>query len=78
MIDQAWQPRMIEGMTRAYLVGDRDADFLPGKREAGDRDERYVLCEINVSSVAPFPDSAVAPLVEAIRAIVTPAAPRSN
>ena len=133
MVDQAWQPRMVEGMTRAYLVRDRvagfghqavnalypaadggaapkpgprlysdaddprfkdlrrhleggwidlmcdrvgvaldglpllwDADFLLGKRDATGF-ERYVLCEINVSSVAPFPESAVAPLVSAAR-----------
>ena len=130
MIDQAWQSRMVEGMTRAYMVGDRvagfgyqavialypdetgevlpprsrlysdagdprfqelrhkleqewvgmlcerlrinpaalpllwDADFLRGDR-AGWADERYVLCEINVSSVSPFPSSAIQPLVEA-------------
>ena len=29
--------------------------------------ERFVLCEINVSSVSPFPPSAIAPLVEAVR-----------
>ena len=129
MIDQAWQPRLVDGMTRAYLVQDRvagfghqavnalypamagadpplpgprlysdpddprfqdlrrrleggwvaqlceavgvkraalpmlwDADFLPGER-AADGAERHVLCEINVSSVAPYPDSVVAPLV---------------
>jgi len=27
MIDQAWQPRLSEGMVRAYLVGDRVAGF---------------------------------------------------
>lgn len=131
MIDQAWQPRVAEGMTRAYLVGDRvagfghqaavalrgagqagevsppgprlysdasdprfqdlrrslehewvpllcqrtgtsadqlpllwDADFLLGARNNGVT-ERYVLCEINVSSVSPFPDSAVHLLVDA-------------
>ena len=41
-----------------------DCDFLLGER-ASDGDERYVLCEINVSSVAPFPDSAIEPLVTA-------------
>ena len=41
-----------------------DCDFLPG--EPRDREpERHVLCEINVSSVAPFPDSAIQPLVDA-------------
>ena len=131
MIDQAWQPRMVEGMTRAYLVQGRvagfghqavvalhppvgsedaplpsqrfysdaddlrfqdlrrrledewigllrdrlgiepqalpmlwDADFLLGDR-GNEVEEKYALCEINVSSVSPFPNSAIAPLVEA-------------
>ncbi|MDQ6638899.1 MAG: Cj0069 family protein [Pseudomonadota bacterium] len=132
MIDQAWQPRLTEGMVRCYLVQDRvtgfglqavnalhpplagdgsgeaptpsqrlyhpadllhlqglkhrlerewvpqlertlgirrdelpllwDCDFLHGE-PAREGEERYVLCEINVSSVAPFPDSAIEPLV---------------
>ena len=133
MVDQAWQPRMVEGMTRAYLVGNRvagfghqamialvpgapgqappspgprlysdrddprfqdlrrrleegwidllrvrvgveparvpllwDLDFLPGLRAEGEQ-ERHVLCEINVSSVSPFPESAIPPLVAAMR-----------
>ena len=134
MVDQAWQPRLAEGMVRCYLVQDRvvgfglqavnalypapegarsaeapppgprlyhppdlpaaqslkqrletqwvpelqrtlglafddlpllwDCDFLLGERSAT-QEERYVLCEINVRSVAPFPDSAIAPLVAA-------------
>jgi hypothetical protein len=134
MIDQAWQPRLTEGMVRCYVVQDRvagyglsggerplsgsgprrageapapgprlyhppnlpqldelksrletewipelqrrlgirldelpllwDCDFLRGER-AMSGEERYVLCEINVSSVAPFPDSAIEPLVSA-------------
>jgi len=134
MIDQAWQPRLAEGMVRAYLVRDRvggfgwqavnalypsrpgepappagprlyhdaddprfqdlkqrlesgwidalcervgvapdrlpllwDCDFLLGERAPGEP-ERYVLCEINVSSVSPFPPSAIAPLVAAVQA----------
>jgi hypothetical protein len=136
MIDQAWQPRLVDGMVRAYLVEDRvagfghqainalfpaspgqpapqpgprlyhgadlpafqglrrllegewtellrarvalpreqlpllwDCDFLFGA-PAADGSERFVLCEINVSSVAPFPPSAIGPLVEAVRARV--------
>lgn len=126
MIDQAWQPRLTEGMVRAYLVEDRVTGFghqavnalhpdapLPGPRQyhgpelAGfqslrqqlesswvrllceriglprerlpllwDCDfmhgepmaegaQRFVLCEINVSSVSPFPPSSMAPLVAA-------------
>jgi len=33
-----------------------------------DGEEGYVLCEINVSSVAPFPPSAIEPLVAAVKA----------
>jgi len=132
MVDQAWQPRLVEGMVRAYLVGDRlagfghqavnalypatagaaaplpgprlysgpddprfqvlrdrlerdwvrmlraatgvarealpllwDADFLPGEKQADG--DSYVLCEVNVSSVSPFPESSIAPLVAAVR-----------
>jgi hypothetical protein len=128
MIDQAWQPRLVEGMTRAYLVRDRvagfghqeinalyptqaggaplqpstrlysgpndsrfqslrrlledqwvallcertrtpnerlpllwDADFIPGARAGA-----HVLCEINVSSVSPFPETAIDPLVQSL------------
>jgi hypothetical protein len=46
-----------------------DCDFLLGQALASDT-ERYVLCEINVSSVAPFPDSAIEPLVKAFVARV--------
>jgi hypothetical protein len=126
MIDQAWQPRLAEGMVRAYLVADRvagfghqavnalhpdepqpgprlyygpdlpsfqglrhqlesawvtqlrarvglaaqhlpllwDCDFLLGEAGSGEP-ERFVLCEINVSSVSPFPPSCITPLVSA-------------
>ena len=132
MIDQDWQPRLVEGITRAYLVRGRvmgfghqainalypaaedgaaslpgprlysdaddprfqdlrqrlesrwvdmlceatgvrrdglpllwDADFMLGQHGAETAEERYVLCEINVSSVAPYPPSVVVPLVTA-------------
>jgi hypothetical protein len=134
MIDQAWQPRLVDGMVRAYLVEDRvagfghqavnalfparpgepapqpgprlyhaadlpqfqglkrlletgwiemlrtqvalpreklpllwDCDFMFGPPHAGGS-ERFVLCEINVSSVSPFPPSAIEPIVHAVRA----------
>jgi hypothetical protein len=134
MIDQTWQPRLAEGMVRAYLVEDHvtgfghqavnalvaalpggntpqpgprlyhgpdmpdfqslkqqleaewidllrqrvglareqlpllwDCDFLLGERAAG-QPERYVLCEVNVSSVSPFPPSSIEPLVAATKA----------
>ena len=134
MIDQAWQPRLADGMVRAYLVEDRVTGFglqainalypappgeappVPGPRLYHDADlpqcqtlkrlletewidllrervgltraqlpllwdcdfmfgeptaaqsERYVLCEINVSSVSPFPSSSIDPLVRAVKA----------
>jgi hypothetical protein len=58
---------------RLAIAGDRlpilwDADFILG--EALDPGEdRYVLCEINVSSVAPYPESANAAIVEAVRSL---------
>ena len=126
MIDQAWQPRLAEGMLRAYLVEDRvtgfghqainalhpdvaqpgpriyfdaswpeaqalktqlegswitqlretvslpherlpllwDCDFMLGETPPGAA-ARYVLCEVNVSSVSPFPPSSAAPLIAA-------------
>ena len=134
IIDQAWQPRLPEGMIRCYLVHDRvagfghqainalypappgappeaapqpgprlyhpptmpqfqalrrqleqewvpamqrlldietdalpvlwDCDFLLGPKGASGEDS-YVLCEINVSSVSPFPGSALSPIAQA-------------
>jgi hypothetical protein len=41
-----------------------DCDFLLGPRDKSGEDT-YVLCEINVSSVAPYPESAVSSVVDA-------------
>ncbi len=127
MLDQVWQPRISEGMVRAYLVEDRvagfghqainalhplepqpgprlyhgpdtpafqslrqrlelqwitllhervgvpherlpllwDCDFMFGEPTPGDS-QPFVLCEVNVSSVSPFPPSAIGPLVAAV------------
>jgi hypothetical protein len=134
MIDQAWQPRLADGMVRAYLVEDQvagfglqtinallpcrpgesvpqpgarlyhgpdqpdfqglkkmleeqwidllrervglarkqlpllwDCDFMFGESAPGEAN-RFVLCEINVSSVSPFPPSSIEPLVKAVKA----------
>lgn len=128
MVDQAWQPRLAEGMVRAYLVGSHvtgfglqavnalhpteqqpgprlyhgpelapcqslkqrlesswidllrqrvglaseqlpllwDCDFMLGETAPG-QEQAYVLCEVNVSSVSPFPPSCIAPLVRAVQ-----------
>ena len=54
------------GLPRDRLPLLWDCDFLSGE-PAAEGTERFVLCEINVSSVAPFPPSAIAPLVSAVR-----------
>ena len=41
-----------------------DADFLFGPKTASGEDT-YVLCEINVSAVSPFPEEALKPLAKA-------------
>jgi hypothetical protein len=46
-----------------------DADFLYGPRDAAGQDT-YVLCEINVSSVFPFPDQAPSEIARLTRARV--------
>lgn len=41
-----------------------DADFFINKVNASNPSEKYSLCEINVSSVSPFPESAIPYIVE--------------
>ena len=59
-LELEWVPAMqrLLGVATDQLPVLWDCDFLLGPRnDAGD--DTYVLCEINVSSVSPFPDSAV-------------------
>ena len=68
-LEQEWLPAMQQllSIDTASLPVLWDCDFLLGARdEAGE--DTYVLCEINVSSVAPYPESAIAPIVEATAA----------
>jgi len=66
LLESNWIPaaqRLLEIETKDLPVL-WDCDFLLGpKTEAGH--DTYVLCEINVSSVSPFPDSAVGPMARA-------------
>jgi len=67
-LEEEWLP----GLTRLTGVGPGalpalwDADFLFGPRDA-DGADTYVLCEINVSSVTPFPETAPGPIATAVR-----------
>jgi hypothetical protein len=58
-MESEWVPAMqgILDIETADLPALWDADFLYGPRTAAGEDS-YVLCEINVSAVAPFPESA--------------------
>jgi hypothetical protein len=60
-MESEWTPQMMRllGIDAGSLPIIWDADFLYGPRDASGRDT-YVLCEINVSSVFPFPEQAPA------------------
>jgi hypothetical protein len=58
-MEAEWTPRMMQHLNidAGSLPIIWDADFLYGPRDAAGQDS-YVLCEINVSSVFPFPEQA--------------------
>ena len=62
-LEREWLDQLcsIVGVEKAQLPILWDADFLYGEKDA-DGADTYVLCEINVSSVYPFPDDALGPL----------------
>lgn len=67
-MESEWVPglqRLLE-IDRAALPLLWDADFLYGAKDATGEDT-YVLCEINVSCVTPFPDAVPSRLAEAVR-----------
>ncbi|HWE21650.1 MAG TPA: Cj0069 family protein [Hyphomicrobiaceae bacterium] len=62
-LEREWLDQLcdIVGVEKAQLPILWDADFLYGEKDS-DGADIYVLCEINVSSVYPFPDDALGPL----------------
>jgi hypothetical protein len=68
-MEAEWVPAMqkLLDIPTASLPALWDADFLYGPK-AQDGGNTYVLCEINVSSVAPYPDSAAPKVAEAVLA----------
>jgi hypothetical protein len=70
-MESEWVPgmRAMLDIPTASLPALWDADFLYGPRTSDGADS-YVLCEINVSSVAPYPDSAVPKVAGAVLARV--------
>jgi hypothetical protein len=57
------------GLEKSQLPVLWDADFLYGAKDA-DGADTFVLCEINVSSVYPFPEDALPPLVAETLALI--------
>ena len=70
-VETEWVPAMqaLVGVDNDSLPALWDADFLFGPRTAAGEDS-YTLCEINVSSVLPFPPEVPALLARAARAAI--------
>lgn len=68
MLETQWieQLRQRVALAREQLPMLWDCDFMLGEPTAA-QPEPYVLCEINVSSVSPFPPSAIQPLVKTVK-----------
>ena len=64
-VEQEWVPaaQKLLGIDTASLPVLWDCDFLLGPRKDNGEDT-YVLCEINVSSVAPYPESVIPYIVD--------------
>lgn len=65
-VEQEWVPEMqrLLDISTKNLPILWDCDFLLGLKKASGEDT-YVLCEINVSSIAPFPETAPQHIAEA-------------
>jgi hypothetical protein len=72
LVETTWVPQMqvLVGVELDDLPLLWDADFLFGARREDDGADTYVLCEINVSSVAPFPEETPTKLAAAAAAAV--------
>jgi hypothetical protein len=78
-LEQVWVPALqrLLAIDTDQLPLLWDCDFLLGPKiatETASGEDSYVLCEINVSSVSPFPDTAVVPLAQATLARIQAAA----
>jgi len=64
-LEREWLPEMcrVLSIDPGELPVIWDADFMYGSKDAAGEDT-YVLCEINISSVYPFPEEALMPLAE--------------
>ena len=67
-LEDEWVPQLrgIVDIDDAELPVLWDADFLYGTRDE-DGADTYMLCEINVSSVIPYPDAAAVKVAQAVK-----------
>lgn len=68
-METEWTPQMMQllGIDAGSLPLLWDADFLYGPR-TNTGEDTYVLCEINVSSVSPFPEDTPAAIARLVLA----------
>ncbi len=64
-LESEWLPEMLRVLEidRASLPALWDADFLYGPKTP-EGEDTFVLCEINISAILPFPDATLQPLAE--------------
>src|SRR6185436_16156701 len=72
IMENEWIPQLQQ---RLSIADNRmpviwDADFFINDANSNNAAKKYTLCEINVSCVSPFPESAVGWMVERVRGIV--------
>lgn len=73
LMEECWVNSLLEvtGLEANKLPVIWDADFFINSMHPNTHG-RYVLCEINVSSVSPFPESAIEFIVEEVASILSP------
>lgn len=74
IMENKWVPELqkITGTGTEMMPVIWDADFFINSINTKKTNEKYTLCEINVSCVSPFPESAIPYMVEETRKKLTP------
>jgi hypothetical protein len=69
IMEKNWVPQLLQitGIKTERLPVIWDADFFINKVNTEDTRKKYSLCEINTSSVSPFPESSIPYIVEDVR-----------
>ena len=69
IMEDKWVPQLqqITGVKKEMMPVIWDVDFFINKVNTESTNEKYTLCEINVSCVSPFPESAIPFMVEEVK-----------